>query len=408
MIMVVGPQLSQWDVGRIVSVSKSNATHVHFANQGDAKAVIIEIIEGSAKIPDYLLQTGKTVVAYAVLNGVTQETRSFPVRKRERPENYVYEDDHRNYIYEWITNAEKAAEAANLATQNANEAAAKAIQAANSWVMIGDASGERMVVSDAIDQNFAGFRIYGKTTQDGVPTPDAPVELVSVENPTIMVNDLSALIPYTLHGIPVTSGGNYTDANGQQWICDEIDFARGVYVQRVKRVVLKGTEGFTASWTAFNSCVAFNYPAADKLYTDDKTWADVMCNILPKIKGHDYTHTDDVFGVGGLAFSITFKILKADLGTVAATSADALGDWKSYLAGKYAEGMPAVFEYAIKPIETPLSAEALAAYAALHTYRGRTDISNDAGAWMKCEYFMDAKKYIDSKISGVILAATVE
>jgi hypothetical protein len=39
-----------------------------------------------------------------------------------------------------------------------------------------------------------------------------------------------------LPGIPVTSGGNYTDADGQQWICDEVDFARGVYVQRVGRI----------------------------------------------------------------------------------------------------------------------------------------------------------------------------
>ena len=29
--------------------------------------------------------------------------------------------------------------------------------------------------------------------------------------------------PNGLPGIPVTSGGNYTDENGQQWICDEVD-----------------------------------------------------------------------------------------------------------------------------------------------------------------------------------------
>ena len=54
-----------------------------------------------------------------------------------------------------------------------------------------------------------------------------------------------------------------------------------------------------------------------------------------------------------------------------------------------------------------LSEEELAAYAALHTYRGNTTVSNDAAAYMKLEYMLDAKKYIDSKISG-ILTATVE
>lgn len=42
--------------------------------------------------------------------------------------------------------------------------------------------------------------------------------------------------PGGLLGIPVSSGGNYTDANGQRWICDEMDFARGVKVQRVGKV----------------------------------------------------------------------------------------------------------------------------------------------------------------------------
>lgn len=125
MIQIAGSHLSQWDVGRSVSVSDSKATHVHFANQGDSKAPIIKIENGEAKIPDYLLQTGKALNAYAVLDGVTLESRSFAVCKRERPENYVYEDDRRNYIYELITRAEDAVENANQAAQKANEAAEK-------------------------------------------------------------------------------------------------------------------------------------------------------------------------------------------------------------------------------------------------------------------------------------------
>jgi hypothetical protein len=39
--------------------------------------------------------------------------------------------------------------------------------------------------------------------------------------------------PNGLPGIPVSSDGNYTDADGQQWVCDEVDFKKGVYVQRI-------------------------------------------------------------------------------------------------------------------------------------------------------------------------------
>lgn len=44
--------------------------------------------------------------------------------------------------------------------------------------------------------------------------------------------------PNGLPGIPVTSGGNYTDSTGQQWVCDEVDLERGVKVQRVNAVDL--------------------------------------------------------------------------------------------------------------------------------------------------------------------------
>lgn len=44
--------------------------------------------------------------------------------------------------------------------------------------------------------------------------------------------------PNGLPGIPVNSGGNYTDQSGQQWACDEVDLARGVKVQRVNRLKL--------------------------------------------------------------------------------------------------------------------------------------------------------------------------
>ena len=48
--------------------------------------------------------------------------------------------------------------------------------------------------------------------------------------------------PNGLPGIPVTSGGNYTDPQGQQWICDEVDLKRGVKVQRVDKAAFDSTK----------------------------------------------------------------------------------------------------------------------------------------------------------------------
>ena len=64
----------------------------------------------------------------------------------------------------------------------------------------------------------------------------------------LMVNAGSTALPYEpykpaqkliiptpngLPGVPTIDNGNYTDASGQQWLCDEVDLKRGVYVQNV-------------------------------------------------------------------------------------------------------------------------------------------------------------------------------
>ena len=411
MIHNVDPQLSQWDVGRVVSISDSEATHIHFANQGDSKAVIIEIENGSAKIPDYLLQTGKTVIAYAVKDGVTLESKSFSVRKRERPENYVYEDDQRNYIYELITNAENAVENANLATKNANDAADKALKAASSWVMVGKVRGESVSFNDAVEQPFAGFRIFGKTTQNGTPTPDAPVELVNVGKGGITVNvtgendaqSMTISTPNGLPGIPVTSGGN-RDANGQQWVCDDIDFASGVYVQRIgvlttedllNALFVLNNNTDNATFSQYIVHNAMSKPCAGSSSTIDPLKA--LCNAFPLGRQIYQGTAQEAFWIYQEE-SLSFLLNKATCPDVKSA--------KEYILGHQLE-----IYYILKdPIETPLSEKEFAAYASLHTYKNSITVSNDAGAYMELEYVMDAKKYIDSLVGtgGTILPARVE
>jgi hypothetical protein len=48
--------------------------------------------------------------------------------------------------------------------------------------------------------------------------------------------------PNGLPGIPVQAGGNYTDPQGQQWVCDEVDLERGVKVQRVDKTAFDTTK----------------------------------------------------------------------------------------------------------------------------------------------------------------------
>lgn len=389
MIEIIGSELNQWDDKRVVKVTNSVATHVHFANQGDSVAVVMELADSQALIPNYLLCTGKQLCIYAVKDGVTIERKLFSVRKRERPEEYVYDGDQRNYIYELITDAQTATEAANQSAQNANEAADKANQAAKSWVIMGEVKGESVVIDDAIDQSFAGFRIFGKTTQDGVPTPDAPVELVSVENPTIAVDEQSMLAPYTLRGIPVTSGGNYIDSNGQRWLCDEVDFDRGVYLKRIatitsSQIATVGSLGIHDNGIPFISLWVDG--ATSKIAPMSTRYAGGFSSTL---NGRCYCTTNGLV-VNDMRFS--------DLSVAQAIM----------------RSENSVFLFPIStPIETHLSEEELAAYAVLHTSRYGTTVTNDQDAYMDIHYVMDAKKYIDSVVgtggsSAGLVNATVE
>lgn len=104
-------------------------------------------------------------------------------------------------------------------------------------ILIGTETGNPISVDDAFPAPLCGLTVYGKSTQDGTPTPDAPVPIVSAGDGgsvAVTLNDgngktqtLTLPTPNGLPGIPVTSGGNYTDSTGQQWVCDEVDLERG-------------------------------------------------------------------------------------------------------------------------------------------------------------------------------------
>lgn len=119
-------------------------------------------------------------------------------------------------------------------------------------ILIGTETGNPLSVDDAFSAPLCGLTVYGRSTQDSTPTPDAPVPIVSTGDGgsvAVTLSDgngktqtLTLSTPNGLPGIPVTSGGNYTDPQGQQWVCDEVDLERGVKVQRVDKAAFDSTK----------------------------------------------------------------------------------------------------------------------------------------------------------------------
>ena len=285
---------------------------------------------------------------------------------------------------------------ASEAVENANDAADKAIRAANGFTIISKEAGNPIHLDGAAEQYLVGLRIFGKTTQEGTPTPDAPVELVSIGDGGSVAVDvvgdyegqrMVVATPNGLPGIPVASDGNYTDTNGQQWICDEIDLGRGVYVQRVLRATnLTWRNAENDGYPVGNSLI-FRTTLVEVIGATDIRHRASLCNKLPNT--HDSLNNE----VNGFYFSY---------GTIYARIAG-VSNLETFLA--LMDGAE-IITFLDEPIETPLSEEELAAFSNLYTYRGNTTISNDASTHMEIEYVMDAKKYIDGLLEDSPIRVT--
>ena len=242
--------------------------------------------------------------------------------------------------------------------------------------LVGSASGTSVSVSDALAAPLMGLRVWGKSTQDGTPTPTAPVPIVSAGDGgtvTVTVSDsanesqtLTLQTPNALPGIPVTSDGNYTDESGMQWVCDEVDLARGVHVQRVTKIKLTSAIG----WTKAGKNVDRYFARFGDTYASS-----ALCTHFSAQKSNET--------VGGMAFDVRNRVIAFAYAEKDTTTAS---DFKAFLDANEVY----VWAALASPVETALSAAEIAAYKALTTYAPTTTISVSDGAGATVTYQRDA------------------
>ena len=182
--------------------------------------------------------------------------------------------------------------------------------------------------------------------------------------------------PNGLCGISVDTGGNYTDSTGQQWICDEIDFERGVYVQRIK--ALKCT---TFSQQVINSQVTLGYlrvyiydSAAEN--TKINAYKYVKCDKMPSVSQLQETAYDyPVVTPYGHKDSLELRFRAPK------TLYDSIDNFQAAITG-------CIVIYPLAtPIETPLTAAELAAYKAIKSYPHYTRIESAAELGVKLKEY---------------------
>lgn len=254
-------------------------------------------------------------------------------------------------------------------------------------------TGETISVNDSVEWPLQGLTLYGKSTQDGTPTPETPIPIVSagdggtitvtVSNGAEQSQTLPVSTPNGLPGIPVTSGGNYTDADGQQWICDEVDFARGKYVQKVGITIVDGdTIKFSIKGDYANLP-----PNSSPNMIQNNVAKNIISTMFP---------TTDIRGNGSNGFCYMPK-------TYFEEYFSSVEECNELLMQKYLIGDPLKIYYPTIGIETDLTPEQLQAYAVLKTYAPSTTIQTDStpSAGLAVRYVADAQKYIDNKLNTI-------
>ena len=178
---------------------------------------------------------------------------------------------------------------------------------------------------------------------------------------------LSISTPTGLPAIPVDTDGNYTDADGQQWIADYVDLKRGKYVQRVWQKTLDGSE----SWGTY---ISTGYYLANIL-PEKMSNREMLCDQLRRSDGGI---ASDVIIVGAFNANTSLYIENSTLRDN--TLADkGLSNWKAHLA----EHPLTVMTYLDEPIERDLTPEEIQAYKNLVTYARTTIVENDAECYME-------------------------
>ena len=364
-------------------------------------------------------------------------------------------------------------------------------------ILVGAETGNPIAVDDAFPVPLCGLTVYGRSTQDGTPTPDAPVPIVSAGDggsltvkmtgknrmpPNLKYKDfveyfvkkntpitlvyksnmvsqggnilffdennnqywfgidagkaehhitypvdvtkfqyllsnmasenvcltwnasspdyepyreqfLTLPTPNGLPGIPVTSGGNYTDSTGQQWMCDEVDLERGVKVQRVKVLDIDN-----ASLRLIGSSNSYWYVSRNLFdcslnNTGTKANKALMCQEFPVVSQSDETkYSYPIVAPYGHVNMVELRFRAPE-----ALYATIEGFRQTIVGTK-------VYYPLATPIETPLTPDEIAAYKALTAYGPDTVVQASDGAGVKLEYQRDvniAIKRIEDAVASM-------
>ena len=184
-----------------------------------------------------------------------------------------------------------------------------------------------------------------------------------------------------LCGIPVDSGGNYTDSNGQQWFCDELIYnadGTGTIIKRCKKMTLTSKE----------IRLMVEYPSLGNYFITTIV-ADTASSLRP---------ISNIFVGVSLGYANNtenrkyFRCFIMDNGAIILRNSVTENDKFPTLESmqNFVDSNDAYIVYPLaEPQEIELTSEEMTALRQLQTYNGMTNISNSDNANMDVKYCTD-------------------
>lgn len=229
----------------------------------------------------------------------------------------------------------------------------------------------------------------------GYPSPSAEYPQ-SIKIPgetgalTVQVTDggeqlqqLTISTPTGFPGIPVDSGGNWTDEAGKQWISDVVDFNTGRKSQWLGKTIVDGTENKFTEDSGY-----WNLPYRTSLNISSK-----------RIIISNYFMPDAFYVNTAYEFIWTNAELMKKYGI------NSIDELNQLCQQWNAQGNPLLIFYAMQePVETDISDEQISSYAALKSYSGVTKVlATDCG--IEASALAEPTQYIEDKIQSAITQA---
>ena len=226
-----------------------------------------------------------------------------------------------------------------------------------------------ITVNGTAKEPITALTVYGHSKQDGTPSPENPVPSVSAGDDgeiNVSVSDggtqsqtLTLSTPSGLPGIPVDSGGNYTDERGQQWVCDVVNCEQNIE-HVLETTIVDGNSAVVSIDVTSPNTTRFSVPLTN---TGKSSLFLAICSHAE----YKIIWLGDITGFYVDNENLIFRFPKS-----------LIGETESSIKGWLSKNPVTVLYQLATPTETNLSGEEIAAYKALHTYTPNTTVSNDA------------------------------